>query len=72
LLSEVLKEVNNSIGDVMIIANEIGGEKAIIIKNTAMTAFQETHNTVLILAGFVLATLTLILVFVLPKEKKIK
>jgi DHA2 family multidrug resistance protein-like MFS transporter len=70
LLSEVPKEVNNSIGDAMIIANDIGGEKSVIIKKAAMTAFQDAHNTVLILAGFVLAALTLILIFVLPKEKR--
>ncbi|MCV9928853.1 MFS transporter [Flavobacterium sp. LS1R49] len=70
LLIELPKQVNNSIGDAMIVANEIGGEKAEIIKKAAMTAFQDAHNIVLILAGSVLAILTLILVFILPKEKK--
>jgi DHA2 family multidrug resistance protein-like MFS transporter len=71
LSKEIPKQANNSIGDAMIIANELGGEKAQIIKKAATTAFQEAHNSVLLLAGFVLATLTLILVFVL-REKKIE
>ncbi|MCC9070880.1 MFS transporter [Flavobacterium sp. F-65] len=70
LLNGVSKEVNNSIGDAMIVANELGGEKGEIIKKAAMTAFKDAHDVVLILAGSVLAILALTLVFILPKEKK--
>jgi DHA2 family multidrug resistance protein-like MFS transporter len=69
LLRTIPKQANNSIGDAMIVANEFGGVKGELIKKAAMLAFQEAHNTILLLAGFVLAILTLILVFVLPKEK---
>ncbi|MCD0474567.1 MFS transporter [Flavobacterium sp. EDS] len=72
LLKELPKQVNNSIGDAMIVANELGGEKGEVIKKAAMTAFKDAHDVVLILAGTVLAILALILVFILPKEKKVK
>lgn len=70
LSNEIPKQVNNSIGDAMIVANELGGEKGQIIKKAATTAFQEAHNSVLLLAGFVLATLTVLLFFVLDEKKE--
>lgn len=70
LLNQLPKQVNNSIGDAMIVANEIGGEKGEIIKNAAMIAFKDAHDIVLILAGSVLGILALVLVIVLPKDKK--
>lgn len=70
LLTQLPKQVNNSISDAMIIANELGGSKGEIIKNAAMIAFKDAHDIVLILAGSVLGILALILAFLLPKDKK--
>jgi DHA2 family multidrug resistance protein-like MFS transporter len=70
LVKELPKQVSSSIGDAFMVANSLGAEKEALIKKAAMLAFQDAHHVVLILAGVVLAILSFVMVFVLPKEKQ--
>lgn len=70
LATQIPQGANRSISDAMNAANNLGGANADIIKKAAMVAFQDAHNVVLVLAGSLLATLTLVLVFIAPKDNK--
>lgn len=70
LSTEMPDQARSSISDALIAANSLGGAKAEEIKNAAMIAFQNAHNTVLIMAATLLAILALLMVFLLPGKKQ--